>query len=118
MSTYSDRWISLSESELTIRGYYFPWGTKRIPYGQIRGVTRVTLGATNGRGRIWGTANPTVWLNLDPRRPGKHTGFLVDTGRKVRPLITPDDPEAVEAALRAHLADGVVSDESHRAPIV
>lgn len=117
-TTYSDRWIRLDDSGITIRAYYFPWGTKRIPYERIRHVTRVNLGAFTGRARIWGTANPGVWASLDPRRPTKRAGFLVDCGRSVTPLITPDDPDTAEASLRAHLPDGIVSDGSRRAPIV
>lgn len=117
-TTYSDRWIGLDDRQLTIRGYYIPWGTKRIPYEQIRHVTRVRLGALNGRARIWGTANPGVWASLDPRRPVKRTGFLIDSGGSITSLITPDDPRAAEAALRAHLPDGVLSEGSRRAPIV
>lgn len=119
MSTeYHDRWIDLTDNEVVIRGYYFPWGTKRISYDAIRHVQRVSLGALRGRGRIWGTANPRVWASLDPKRPTKHTGFLIDCGRSVTPLITPDDPEAADACLRAHLADGVIADNSQGAPIV
>ena len=29
---YRDRWIECTPDEIRIRGYYFPWGTKRIPY--------------------------------------------------------------------------------------
>ncbi len=116
--TYSDPWIHLDENELVIRAYYFPWGTKRIPYEKIRHVTRVSLGLINGRARIWGSANPGVWTSLDPRRPTKRSGFLIDYGRSITPLITPDDPEAAEAALRAHLPDGILSKGSRRAPIV
>jgi hypothetical protein len=119
MSTeYHDRWIDFTDSEVVIRGYYFPWGTKRIPYDAIRQVQRVSLGALRGRGRIWGTANPGVWASFDPRRPAKRTGFLIDNGRSVRPLITPDDPEAADACFRNHLADGVVAPSSRRGPIV
>ncbi len=117
-TTYSDRWIDLDDRQLAIRGYYFPWGTKRIPYEQIRHVTRVSLGAFRGRARIWGTANPGVWASLDPRRPSKRAGFLIDRGASVTPLITPDDPEGAEAALRANLPEGVFSEGSRRGPIV
>ena len=117
-ATYSDRWIDLTDEEIVIRGYYIPWGTKRIPYARVRHVTRVSLGAFNGRARVWGTANPGVWASLDPRRPSKRSGFLIDHGRAVTPLITPDDPGRAEAALRAHLPGGVVTGGSRRAPIV
>jgi hypothetical protein len=105
---YRDRWIELTDRELVIHGYYIPWGAKRIPYEAIRHVTRVSLGLLNGRARIWGTANPGVWASLDPRRPGKRVGFLIDHGRPITPLITPDDPNAA----------GVVAEGSRRAPIV
>jgi hypothetical protein len=60
MASYRDRWTSLTESEVAIRAYYFPWGTKRIPYSSIRGVSRVTLGVLSGRGRIWGSGSLTL----------------------------------------------------------
>ena len=33
---YKDRWIDCTADAVLIRGYYFPWGTKRIPYSAIR----------------------------------------------------------------------------------
>jgi hypothetical protein len=87
--------------QIRIRGYYFPWGTKQIPYRSIRGYRRVDLSAARGRGRIWGTANPRYEASLDPGRPGKRQALVLEVGRFVRPLITPDDPDAVESAIRA-----------------
>lgn len=43
-----DRWIDCTDRELRIRGYYFPWGSKRIPYGKIGAVRRVQITATWG----------------------------------------------------------------------
>jgi hypothetical protein len=83
-----------------VRGYYFPWGTKRIPYRSIRSLQRVELGAVRGRWRIWGTGNPRYWASLDPGRPKKEFGLVLDLGRRVHPLITPDDPEHVESVIR------------------
>jgi hypothetical protein len=99
---YSDRWIECTPDALRIRGYYFPWGTKCIPYESIRAVQRVDIGLFTGKGRIWGTANPRYWASLDPRRPAKDVGLILDLGRPVRPFITPDDPDAVERAIREH----------------
>jgi len=100
MAEYRDHWIECAVDEIRIRGYYFPWGTKHIPYRSIRSVRRVALSATRGRGRIWGTANPRYWASLDPRRPTKSYGLILDVGRFVHPLITPDDCDAVEAIVR------------------
>jgi hypothetical protein len=102
MEAYRDRWISCDDDEIRVRAYYFPWGTKRIPYGSIRGIRRVTMGRLRGRGRIWGTGNLKYWASLDPGRPSKSVAFILDLGRHVSPFLTPDDPEAFERAVRAH----------------
>ena len=57
---YRDRWITCTATEVEIRGYYFPWGTKHIPYKTINAIRSVEMGMLSGRGRIWGTANPRV----------------------------------------------------------
>lgn len=100
MTDYRDRWIECTSDEVRVRGYYFPWGTKRIPYKNIRGVTQVKLTALRGKGRIWGTANPRYWLSLDPQRPRKNCGLVLDLGRYVHPFITPDDCDEVERIIR------------------
>lgn len=83
-----------------IGGYYLPWGARQIAYSSLRGIERVDLSAARGRGHIWGTANPGYWANVDPTRPRKATGFVLDLGRRVWPLVTPDDPDAFEAVVR------------------
>lgn len=119
MTEYQDRWIECDAAEIRIRGYYFPWGTKHIPYGSIRSLRRVDLSAARGRGRIWGTANPRYWANLDPRRPSKHCGLIVDVGRFVHPFITPDDCDAVETLIRRFAKlDGTASGQDQKGPIV
>jgi hypothetical protein len=114
---YRDRWIECTDDELLVHGYYFPWGTKHIRYSDIRSARRVDLSAFRGRGRIWGTANPRYWASLDPRRPGKRSGLVLDLGRSVRPFLTPDDTDAVLAEITAHSAAGTVVDDA-RGPIL
>jgi hypothetical protein len=85
-----------------LNSVYFRWGTKRIPYNAIRSVRRVDIDALSGRVRIWGTANPLYWAHVDPDRPKKQVGLVLDLHRFVHPFITPDDPDAVEAVIREH----------------
>jgi len=99
---YKDRWIECTDDTVRVRGYYFPWGTKRIRYSRVRSVQRVALSMFRGRARLWGTSNPRYWASLDPHRGSKHEGLVIDLGRFVRPFITPDDCAAVEAAIREH----------------
>lgn len=118
VNEYRDRWIECLPVGIRIRGYYFPWGTKRIPYGSIRSIQRVDIGTFTGKGRIWGTANPRYWANLDPQRPQKKVGLILDLGRTVRPFITPDDPDAVEALVRERAELGPAVNGDRRGPIV
>jgi hypothetical protein len=103
---YRDRWITCAEDGIVIRWYYL-WGPKKIPYSDIRSARQVRLTGLRGRGRVWGTANPRYWASLDPGRPGKTTGYVLDVGAAVRPLVTPDDPAAFEHVIseRAGLAE-------------
>jgi hypothetical protein len=103
MSDYRDRWIECTDGEVRVRGYYFPWGTKRIPYASIHSVDRFTLTALRGKGRIWGSGDLKHWANLDPGRPRKSVGFVVNVGRRVIPVLTPDDPDAFEKILGEHV---------------
>lgn len=106
MTDYRDKWITCDDVGIHVRGYYFPWGTKTIPYASVQAVRRAPVGTLTGRGRVWGTTNPRYWANLDPARPRKTTALVLDTGHAVRPFLTPDEPDAVLAAIRSH-APGV-----------
>jgi hypothetical protein len=115
---YEDSWIRCTAEAIEVRGYYFPWGTKHIPYESIRSIERVNLGALTGRARIWGTANPKRWASLDPGRAGKTVGFDLHLRGPIEPLITPDDPNAFETAVRGHVDAGVFADGRRRSSIV
>ena len=96
---YREAGIVCGPDALEIR-HYFLWGSKKIPYGSIKGVQRVALAAMKCRARIWGTANPGYWANLDTKRPSKKEGLVLDLGTPVKPFITPTDIDRVEALLR------------------
>jgi hypothetical protein len=112
---YADPRIETTMEGLRIKHYYLPFGDKRIGWDEIHSVGRVEIGGLRGRFRIWGTANPRYWANLDPGRPRKKQGFILDLGSTVRPFITPDDPAAFEAALQAH-TDAPIED--HAGPLI
>jgi hypothetical protein len=106
---YHDTWIDCTTDEVVIRGYYFPWGTKHVPYSSIRLVRRVPIGTFTGKGRIWGSTTLRYWASLDPARPRKSEALILDTGASVLPFITPDDPDAVVAAIRDHSQAEIVT---------
>jgi hypothetical protein len=96
---YREKGIVCADDILEIRHYYL-WGSKKVAYRSILGVQRVTMAALKGKGRIWGTANSAYWTNLDTMRPSKKEGLILDLGKRVKPFITPDDPDRVETIIR------------------
>jgi hypothetical protein len=98
---YDDGKVSCTESELVIRHYYFPSGAKHIPYSAIREARRVTLGPM-GRWRIHGSGDLVHWFNFDARRPRKDSAIVIHLDGRFRPVVTPDDPDRVTAALASH----------------
>jgi hypothetical protein len=99
---YEDDRITCTRSALIIRGYYFPLATaKTVPYRDIRSVERIELGS--GRWRIWGGTDPRYWFHLDTKRPHKRWALVLELGKAIRPVITPDDPSRVKDIIEQHL---------------
>ncbi|MGH8929319.1 MAG: hypothetical protein ACRDZO_01450 [Egibacteraceae bacterium] len=100
---YRDRWITCTDTHLLIHRYYFPLGSpKAIPYADIQSVASVEMGVLTGKGRLWGTSWPRYWAHLDLSRPRKHTALVLDLGHRVRPFITPANPERVRDIIDTH----------------
>jgi hypothetical protein len=74
---------------------------RRIPYSSIRSVTKTPLSHWR-KWRLWGSGDFKHWFNLDPRRPRKEIALVVDVGKRVEPVVTPDDPQQVVDVLRRH----------------
>lgn len=101
---YRDRWIECTTEALIIRGYYFPFGNKKtIAYERIEGMREIAMGPLTGRGRIWGSGDFRHYLNLDPGRPRKRRALILDLGKFIKPVITPDDTDQVKAIIEARL---------------
>ena len=100
---YDDGRVACDDRGVRLRAYYFPWGTKRIPFAAIQAYVRRPMGRLSGQLRIWGSGDLVHWYNLDPKRPGKETAFELQTGAWVRPVVTPDDPDAFEEVLAARV---------------
>ena len=97
---YRDSALSIGDGALVIRRYYFPWGgAKRVPLAAIAEARQVDLAPLRGQWRLWGTTDPRYWANLDAARHRKRIGFVLETGHRVRPVVTPDDPGAFQEAL-------------------
>lgn len=61
------------------------------------------MGALTGKGRLWGSGDLRHWLPLDLSRPQKEKALILEVGKWVRPVITPDDPDRVLALLQERM---------------
>lgn len=102
---YDDGSIACDERGVAIRRYY-PWGARRISYGEIRDLRILPLGglATLQPWRIWGPADLEHWWNLDAHRRERQVALVIDTGERFKPTVTPADPDGFEKVVRAHLS--------------
>jgi hypothetical protein len=117
--TYDDGTIVCGPDRLEIHSYYFPFGTKSVPYTQIKGLQRIEIkGVLSGKWRIWGTGNPRYWANLDLKRPKKKAGFVVDLGSKISPIVTPEKPDAFESVLRDRAKLGTGNARQMKGPFI
>ena len=103
---YDDGRVACDGTGVRLRAYYFPWGAKRIKYTAIQAYVRRPMGRLSGQLRIWGSGDLVHWYNLDPKRGGKDTAFELQTRARIRPVVTPDDPDAFEKVLAAHVGHG------------
>ncbi|MCW2753472.1 MAG: hypothetical protein JWQ32_883 [Marmoricola sp.] len=102
---YDDGSVACDEVGLAIQRYY-PWGARRIRYGEIRDLAVLQLSDWSAMApwRIWGPVDLEHWWNLDTHRSEKHVALVLETGERFKPTVTPADPEGFETVLRAHLA--------------
>jgi hypothetical protein len=100
MPGYDDGRVACTDQEIVIRHYYL-MGPKRIRYDQIGKVLEVPLGMM-GRWRIHGSGDLVHWFNFDPGRRHKTVALVLYLDARIRPVITPDDPQRVVEEFAAH----------------
>lgn len=102
---YDDGGVACDDVGLAIQRYY-PWGARRIPYGEIRDISvlRLSTWSSAAPWNIWGPTDLEHWWNLDTHRSGKQVALVIDTGERFKPTVTPADPKGFELVLRAHLS--------------
>ena len=117
---YRDRWIECTDDAVVVRGYYFPWGTKRIPYGSIRTIREVKMGALTGKGRAQVRASrvpapifitdlhrtgTTLLQNLLAEHPAVRAPRLWELLAPAGPAATPDERAALIGAARRYVEE-------------
>ncbi|MEZ0371290.1 MAG: hypothetical protein ACAI44_19505 [Candidatus Sericytochromatia bacterium] len=97
---YEDKYLICDDDSITIKEYYFPFGSKRIPYASIRKLEEKELGVFSGRYRFWGMDLEPYWYHLDWQRASKRHGIVLDLGEWIKPVVTPAQHDMVLAVLK------------------
>jgi hypothetical protein len=97
---YEDKQLTLDGDGIAIRNYYFPRGTKHVPYSQIKRYADRPMDKKTGQLRMWGSGNLRHWFYLDRSRRSKTRRIVLDVGQRTRPVLTPDRPDELVAVLQ------------------
>ena len=101
---YTDSLVEITDDAIFFKHYYFPAGSKRVPFSDIEAVTAAAPNWTNGKYRIQGTGDLQTWFPKDWHRPRRTEIFFAKMrGSKRRIGFTVEAPAPVEAILRAKL---------------
>jgi hypothetical protein len=92
---YEDKTLVCDDQALTIKNYYFPWGSRRVGYSSIKGLKDQDMSALTGGWRIWGMGLTPQWYHLDIGRPQKKRQMVLDLGEFIKVVITPDEHDTV-----------------------
>ena len=97
---YEDEYIVCDDNAITIHWYYFPIGSKRIPYNTIRSIQEESMEFWTGGGRIWGMGLSPYWFHLDWKCPLKTKCIIIDDGNWIKSIITPNEHNTVMRILQ------------------
>jgi hypothetical protein len=103
---YTDTVVRMSEDELVINRYYWPFGKKRIPYTDIRSFSSRPLKAWHGQYRVQGVDHRGRWYSRDRHRGDKEQAIDLTVGRLIHPVLTPDDFDDVIDILEQKVPKG------------
>lgn len=106
---YADEVVRIGHDGLTVRGYYWPVGRKRIPFDAIRNVHTHALTMGRGQYRVHGIDRHGRWYSRDRTRSDKSLAIVLDLGGRIRPVLTPADPQTVLALLDQHVGNRATS---------
>lgn len=98
---YNDKDVKVREGCVTIKTYYFPFGTsRRIPIDSIRDVCLIKEASS----RVWGTGSFDYWFALDKNRMEYECFIAIDTGESMKPAFTCTNNEQVYVLIKELVA--------------
>ena len=105
MNHYEDRSLLIDDDGITITSYFWPGHRRHIPFSSIVAVEEIPLETFSGRYRLVGFELRRLrdFFPWDTHRSATSRAIALDIGRRVRPVISPEDHEQVLKLIMEHL---------------
>jgi hypothetical protein len=104
---YDDGGLLLDEDGLTIRRYYFSVGGRKAhPLHRDTARDGSADGLADRQGSRVGHSAPGLLVPQDLRRAAKRILVVLDVGHRVKPCVTPDDPDRFVELLQGRVPVG------------
>lgn len=101
---YEDKFVKITDNDLTIFWYYFPFGNNKIiSLKDIKNIELEELTLLKGKYKLWGMNLNLIWFAMDFKRPKRHNFISIDTTKKIKPAFTSDKTEEIYNILKAKL---------------
>lgn len=105
MAIHDDDVVMLDSTGITVKNYFLPGRARHISYDDIVTAELIPLGFGTGLHQLVGIGplRPRLFFHWDRKRAGKSHGLSLDLGRRLRVVITLDDPGEVLAQLNSRI---------------
>ena len=98
---YSDKLIEVFDDSILLKNYYSPFGSKRVKYEDIEGITVYRTSRSADQYRYWGTGDFQRWYPPDFRRSKRDRIFNMKIKNKWwQPGFTVEDSQTVMDLLK------------------
>lgn len=100
---YRDYLVEITDRGIVFDWYYFPFGSKRVPFEDIEWIAITQLAPRAAKWlRIWGTGDFVTWFPLDLDRSKRSAVFQLKLRDKNKYVgFTVEDESATEAVIKA-----------------
>lgn len=105
MAIHDDDVLTLDSTGITVKNYFLPGRSRHIRYDDIVTAELIPLSFGTGRHQLVGIGplRTRLFFHWDRKRAGKSHGVSLDLGRRLRVVVTPDDPGEVLAQLNGRI---------------
>jgi hypothetical protein len=78
---YSDKLVEINDDSILVRDYYYPFGNKRVNFGNVENIVVKKPSLLSGKYRYYGTGDFRTWFPPD-NRTSRDKIFIIKIKKK------------------------------------